>query len=133
MSPLATAPDSGLATMVNISDEPVVIPIDFGPGHRSHRITVPPGHGAQFDIGYCRPIKGAGRAFRPPIISMLSRKDGAFRLVPESEAREKHGWEPPVDATAKRVRDLEDEVARLTGATASTGSTARARPSRSKR
>ena len=111
--PASQPPDSGLATMVNITDEPVVIPIDFGPGHRTHHITVPPRGSAQFDVGYCQPIKGAGRAYRPPIVSMLSMKNGKPRLVPEQAAREQHAWEPPVDAAADRIRELESQVATL--------------------
>lgn len=109
--------DAGLDTMVNISDTPVKIRIDQGPGQRSYNFTVQPGEAAQFDVGYCRPIKGAGRQMRPSIVDMLTRvhdgKRHVSRMVPEAVARAEHGWTPKVDAHIHRIATLESENARL--------------------
>ena len=110
--------DSGLELMVNVTDRPVTIQIDYGPNQRSHKITVQPGHGHHFDVGYCRKIKGAGRAFRPSIIEMLSMRadaEGVSRpcLVPADIAARDHGWVQPVDTRTEQIHDLTTEREQL--------------------
>jgi len=75
-----------MAKMTNIADHTLKVKISTMPGQPPMVTELAPGESAQFPDGYCKPVRSAGAAMLPCILSRANCHLGVPVLVPEDEA-----------------------------------------------
>ena len=108
-----------MADMINVADFPLKVAIAMGPGAKAMITEVKPGEVRDFPDGYCKPVRGAGAAMLPCILSRKYTHHGVPVLVPvdqEDVARERYQRTKAAKENASndpqaQIRRLEAELA----------------------
>lgn len=112
--------DDGMTTMVNISDDPIVVRLSVG--QRVRKVTIKPGKSAQFDAPYCEDVRGAGKqvVLLPILTRQSMREDRIPRLVRKELAEKARAYfESRMYGTEEGAKsEIEDLEAKLAAAKA---------------
>lgn len=103
--------ESGMTTMVNVSDDVIVVRISRG--RRQHKVKIHPGKAKEFESAYCEDVKGAGKDVI--LQSILTRQTMKEDRVPRLVRRENavKAREYFVQRTYGTASDAKSDVERL--------------------